>query len=133
MEPLYEDNLYTVTPSRLRTPKQTFTMSKIEYVSLRAPYLIMSLPIALASFGAVFAFGRYLYTAEIAVLIGLAIALPIIGAQFGVMKLHSLALRDGDPVVYGRIDRLRKVRAAIDAAIDAREQAHLSRGGSDHG
>lgn len=129
MEPLYEDNLYTVTPSRLRTPKQTFTMSKIEYVSLRAPYLIMSLPIALASFGAVFAFGRYLYTAEIAVLIGLAIALPIIGAQFGVMKVHSLALREGDAVVYGRLGRLRKVRLAVEAAIDAREQAQLTTNG----
>lgn len=127
MELLYEDDFYTVTPSRLRTPKQTFTMSKIEYVSLRAPYLIMSVPIALASLGAVFAFSRYLYTAEIAVLIGLAITLPIVGAQFGVMKLHSLALRDGDPVVYGRIGRLRKVRAAVDAVLDAREIAQFQK------
>ena len=129
MQPFYKDRIFIVTPATLRTPKQSFALSKIEYVSLRAPYLIMGLPIAIASLGAVFAFGRYLYPAEIAVLVSTAVALPIIGAQFGVMKVHSLALREGDAVVYGRLGRLRKVRLAVEAAIDAREQAQLSTNG----
>lgn len=127
MEALYKDRLFTVTPATLRTPKQSFALSKIEYVSLRAPYLIMSAPIAIASLGAVLAFGRYLNPVEIGVLIGMAIVLPIIGVQFGVMKVHSLALRDGDAVVYGRLGQLRKVRLAVEAAIDAREQAQFQK------
>ncbi|MEO0383203.1 MAG: hypothetical protein AAF234_06565 [Pseudomonadota bacterium] len=124
MVELYKDKFYTVTRSNLRTPRQNFVLSKIEHVSLRNPFLLLGIPLGLACVGPIIAFGRYLYLGEIVMLALTAAGLLFAALQFGVLKVHSLALREGDAAIIGQIATLKKVRKAVEQAIELREQAN---------
>jgi len=114
----YRGGGFEVSDTLLKTPRKSYTLARIEYVSVTRPLLLFAAPPAVGLIGFAAAFWRYLYGGEIAFLIGACVAVLIVAAKFGVLRVHSLALRDDDVAQnFGPIGRLRAVRAAVEAAM----------------
>ncbi len=114
----YRGGGFEVTGLLLRTPRKTYALDQIEYVSVARPLLAFAALPALGLIGFTLSFWRYLFAGEITATICLSLAAIVLAFLFGTLRVHSLALR-GDEVglVFGPIFRLRKVRAAVETAM----------------
>lgn len=118
---LFEGRGFKVSDRLLTTPRKTYAMGQIEFVSVERPLLFFVIPPALAVIGFAMIFGRYLYVGEIFTLLiicGLAILAAML---FGTLRVHSLALRDDEVAMsFGPVSTLRQVRKGVEAAMTAR-------------
>jgi hypothetical protein len=117
MEPVshFRGGGFEVTERLLRTPRKSYAIGQIEYVSVERPLLFFAVPPAFGVIGFALAFWRYLETVEIATLVCLSAATILAAFQFGTLRVHSLALRDDEVAVsFGPIGTLRKVRSAVE-------------------
>lgn len=119
---LYSGGGYSVDGTIFRTPKKSYSVRQIEYIEVRRPFLaLIGLP-ALGVIGFCLAFWRYLYAAEIAMMIGGASAAFVFAFLFGTLRVHSLALKDdGVAMNFGLVSRLRAVRAGVEQAMAAQQ------------
>lgn len=120
---LYAGGGFEVSRTLLRTPKKSYAIRQIEYVEVRRPFLALAGLPALGVIGFCGAFWRYLYGAEIAMMVGGSLAALIFALLFGTLRVHSLALKDdGVALNFGLVVRLREVRAAVESAMAARRE-----------
>lgn len=109
---------FTVTDRLLRTPRKTYSIHRIEYVSVERPLLLFLLPPVIGLIGFAVVFRRYLYMSEILSLVGICIAAAIVAFLFGTLRIHSLALRDSEVASsLGLVTTLREVRHAVEKAM----------------
>lgn len=118
----YRGGGFEVTDALLRTPRKTYKLGQIEYVSVQRPLLFFAGLPAIGLIGFCAVFWRYLHGGEIVALLAgcsLALAAALI---FGTLRVHSLALR-GDEITtsIGAVARLREVRMAVEWAMQARQ------------
>lgn len=118
----YSGGGFEVSETLLRTPRKTYALERIEYVSVQRPLaFFVGLPSA-GLIGFVFGFWRYLSALEAGLLIG-GSSLAIAGAFcVGTLRVHSMALRDDEVAMsFGLIGQLRHVRAAVERAMAWRD------------
>jgi len=109
---------FTVTDRLLRTPRKTYSIHRIEYVSVERPLLLFALPPVIGLIGFAAIFHRYLYMGEIITLIGVCMIAVTIAFFLGTLRVHSLALRDSEIASsLGLVTTLRKVRLAVEKAM----------------
>lgn len=114
----YQGGGFAVSDTLLKTPRKSYALARIEYVSVTRPLLSFAGPPAIGLIGFAVSFWRYLHLTEIAALVGVSVAALILAAKFGVLRVHSLALRDDEVAQsFGPISRLRAVREAVEAAM----------------
>lgn len=117
----FEGRGFKVSDRLLTTPRKTYAMGQIEFVSVERPLLFFVVPPAFALIGFAAIFGRYLYAGEIAtlsVICGLAILAAV---TFGTLRVHSLALRDDEVAMsFGLVSTLRQVRKGVETAMASR-------------
>ena len=119
---IYSGGGYSVDDTIFRTPKKSYSVRQIEYIEVRRPFLALVVLPALGVIGFCFAFWRYLYGIEIAMMIGGSLAVLIFAFLFGTLRVHSLALKDdGVAMNFGLVSRLREVRADVERAMAARQ------------
>lgn len=114
---------FEVTDRLLRTPRKTYLIPQIEYVSVQRPLLHFLLPpaIGLIVFAAVFR--RYLFTGEILVVVAICAVAIVVAFLFGTLRVHSLALRDEEVAMsFGLVSTLKDVRRAVENAMASRER-----------
>lgn len=119
---IFRNGAFEVTDALLRTPRKTYSLRDIQYVSVQRPLLFfVGLP-AMGLIGFGFAFWRYLLWIEI-LSIAVFSSLAILAAlHFGVLRVHSLALRDDEVATsFGPISQLKAIRVAVEAAMEIRE------------
>lgn len=118
----YSGGGFEVSETLLRTPRKTYALERIEYVSVQRPLaFFVGLPAA-GLIGFTLGFWRYLSGTEAALLIG-GSALAIAGAFcVGTLRVHSMALRDDEVAMsFGLIGTLRAVRMAVEQAMAWRD------------
>lgn len=118
-EPVYyQGGGFHVTEHLLTTPRKTYSLSRLEYVSVSRPLLALAGIPALGVAGFAIAFWRYLTPGEGVVLLTGSVVAVAIGLTVGALRVHSLALRDDDVATsFGSIFRLRHVRRAVEKAM----------------
>lgn len=120
--PHFRDGGFEVTDTLLRTPRKTYRLGQVEYVSVQRPLLLFAGVPAIGLIGLSVAFWRYFYPLEALGIIGASVATIAIAFQFGTLRVHSLALRDDElSMSFGTIARLRRVRAAVERVMTARQ------------
>lgn len=113
---------FTVTSRLLMTPRKTYSIHRIEYVSVGRPLALFLLPPVLGLIFFALAFRRYLYAGEIATLIVACIIAGALAMLVGTLRVHSLALRDEEVASsFGLVTTLRQVRRAVEKAMALRE------------
>lgn len=114
----YEGGGFRVTETLLRTPRKTYALERVEYVSVQRPLvLFVGLPAA-GLIGFTFGFWRYLHLSEAVTLVAVSACAIAASLAFGVLRVHSLALRDDEVAMsFGPVARLRSVRAAVERAM----------------
>jgi hypothetical protein len=118
----YSGGGFEVSESMLKTPRKTYALGQVEYVSVSRPLLLFAGLPATGVIGFTFAFHRYLLAAEIATLVGCAVTTIAVSLVFGTLRVHSLALRDDEVAMnFGTIRRLRAVRLAMEKAMAYRD------------
>ena len=118
----YSGGGFEVSESMLKTPRKTYALGQVEYVSVSRPLLLFAGLPAAGTIGFALTFRRYLLVGEIATLIGCAVAAIIVALLFGTLRVHSLALRDDEVAMnFGTIRRLRAVRLAVEKAMAFRD------------
>ena len=116
---LYESGGFRVTRSLLKTPRKTYALKRIEYVSLRRSLFLFAAIPAIGLLGFTIAFWRYLYAGETVALIAGSVTALLAAWQVGTLRVHSLALKDGELATnLARMGRLKAVRDAVEAAMD---------------
>jgi len=119
--PHFRDGGFEVTDTLLRTPRKTYRLGQVEYVSVQRPLLLFAAVPAIGMAGMVAAFWRYFYPVEALGVLGLSAATIVVALQFGTLRVHSLALRDDElSMSFGTIQRLRRVREAVERVMTAR-------------
>ncbi len=118
---------FEVTDRFLLTPRRTYFLRNIEYISVTRPLLLFAgLPAAGVAIFAL-AFARYLFLSEIVFMLAASLAGITLACLFGTLRVHSLALRDDEVAqTFGLIVRLRQVRAAVEQAMEAVSTGRLS-------
>lgn len=119
-EVLFSGGGFEVTTGTLKTPRRAYDLRNVEMVSVRQPLLIICGGVGLGMLGFTIAFYRYLYAWEIMTLGASAVLAIIASATFGTLKVHSLAMRGDEGLLYGRISTLRQVKQAVEKVIDAK-------------
>lgn len=121
MKTYFEQGEWLVTSELLRTPKKTFTLEKLEGVSLRRNLFLMMGAPAIGILLLTLLFLRYLYPGEIAFLLCVSVFTLGISYNVGVFKVEALSLRDEEGgIVYGWFSHLNEVRAALEKAFEER-------------
>lgn len=117
----YQGGGFEVTDTLLRTPRKSYALGQIEYVSVQRPLLVFAGLPAVGVIGFCLTFWRYLHAGEIAALAGASSLALLAAFLFGTLRVHSLALRDDEVAMsFGLVARLRDVRAAVERAMEAR-------------
>lgn len=115
---LYQGGGYVVTRSMLRTPRKSYTLRDIQFVSVQRGLLLFAAPPAIAGILFVFRFFRYLYLTESLPLLCVCACALYAAAQVGTLKVRSFALNDGEESNnFGLIRNLVGVRSAVETAI----------------
>tara|TARA_R110002072_G_scaffold148598_1_gene296096 strand:+ start:6731 stop:7096 length:366 start_codon:yes stop_codon:yes gene_type:complete len=117
---LFTGGGFKVTNNLLRTPRRAYELRNVEIVTVKQPLLLICGGVGLGLIGFTAAFFRYLYFYEVLTLLGCAIATIAVSALFGTLKVHSLAMRADEGVIYGRIGTLRAVKDAVERALNQR-------------
>lgn len=112
---------FEVNDRFLRTTRRTYFLTNVEYISVTRPLLLFVGAPALGVVGFVAVFFHYLYLGEIALMLAASTIAIAIACLFGTLRVHSLALRDDEVAQsFGPIARLRRVRAAVEQAMEQR-------------
>ena len=119
-DPIYEGGGFKVTPRILKTPRRTYELKNVELVSTHQPLLLVCCAIGLGLIGFTAAFSQYLYVYEKITLVMCALSAIIAATLYGTMKVHSLALRDDQSHLWGFYFSLKRVREAVDVAMETR-------------
>ena len=117
---LFSGGGFEVTTGTLKTPRRAYDLRNVEMVSVRQPLLIICGGVGIGLLGFMIAFYRYLYAWEIFTLGASAVIAIIASAMIGTLKVHSLAMRGDEGMLYGRISTLRQVKHAVEQVIDAK-------------
>jgi len=116
----YAGRRLAVTARAFRTPSKTFVVRHIEKTQLRRPAAPFALALAGAVYGFLVAFDDVIYPHERLHMAWPPLLLLVLSTQLGVLTVHSKALgREG--AVVGLHRHLRRVRAAIDRALEDRQ------------
>lgn len=114
----YEGGGFRVTDALLTTPRKTYALARIEYVSVTRPLLFFLGGPALGVMGFALGFWRYLHPGEIVMLTCVSALGIAAGCLFGTLRVHSMALRDDEVAQsFGPVTRLREVRRAVEKAM----------------
>jgi hypothetical protein len=112
---------FEVNEKFLRTPRRTYFLANVEYISVTRPLLLFAGAPAFGIIGFVAVFFHYLYLGEIALMLAASTIAITVALMFGTLRVHSLALRDDEVAQsFGPIARLRRVRAAVEQAMEQR-------------
>lgn len=109
---------FEVTSGTLTTPRRAYDLRNVEMVSVRQPLLLICGGVGIGVLGFAASFYRYLYGWELLTLSATAVLAIIASAMVGTLKVHSLAMRSDEGMLYGRIGTLRKVKSAVEKAMD---------------
>jgi len=124
MKTYYDGGGWQVTNSLIRTPKKSFSLNRLEAVSLKRSFFLLASMPAIGGLVLTALWWRYLFPGEIMLILSSSIAALIISFQFGTLKVDALSLKDDEGgTVYGRFARLAAVRDAIELAMQERDQA----------
>lgn len=123
---------YRVTARSFRARNRTFMLRNVERTQLRRPVLVFALAFAACAYGFTFSFASLIYDYELPWLLVPPVLAMLAAAQIGVLTLRSRALGE-DGVVIGRHTRLRRIRVAIDEALEDRAELAAGRAGVGHG
>lgn len=118
---IFRGHGFLVTEKILRTKKRTYDLKNVEYVSIHQPLLVILGVVGVGLILFTASFYRYLYGWEIVTL--LAVSIISIGSAtiFGILKVHSIALRDEQTPLFGNIWTLGKVKDAVEQVISDRD------------
>lgn len=118
---LYEGGGFRVTETLLVTPRKSYRLEKIEFVSVTRPLLLFLGGPSLGVLGFTVGFARYLNPGEVVWSVTAAFAAIMVGALVGTLRVHSIALRDEEvSQTLGPVTRLRAVRRAVERAMVSR-------------
>ena len=121
----YEGGGWKVTDSLVHTPKKTFSLERIEAVSLKRTFFLISFTPAIGGIILTFLLWRYLFTSEIITTISASVFALYTSFQFGTLKVDAISLKDDeDGTVYGFFNRLLEVRDAIEKAMQDRDTSN---------
>lgn len=119
-EKLYQGGGFSVTNSVLITPKQSYDLKNVESISVKQPLLIIAVVLAIGLWAFAVSFFRYLYPMEIIGLFAVPLVALVAAKMTGTLKIQSIALRDDGNTMYGLMTHLRKVKQAVETAMDSR-------------
>lgn len=123
MKIYHNDPQWQVTDRLVRTPKKSFSLDRVEAVSLKRTFFLFAAAPAIGGILLTILWWRYLYLGEIAFLLIASTLALIISFQFGTLKVDALALKDDEGgTVYGRFAHLAIIRDAIELAMQERER-----------
>ncbi len=118
MKTYYDGGGWQVTDSLVRTPKKSFSLDRLEAVSLKRSFFLLAALPATGALTLTALWWRYLYAHEIWVLILASLTALLVSFQFGTLKVDALSLKDDEGgTVYGRFTQLARVRDAIETAM----------------
>lgn len=122
----FNSDHWKVTDSLVRTPKKSFSLEKLDAVSLKRTFFLFVVAPATGSILITLFWWRYLYAGEIAFILIAALTSLIFSFQFGTLKVDALSLKDDEGgTVYGRYSHLALVRDAIELAM---QESHSTAG-----
>lgn len=122
--PFFERDGFSVDANVLRTPRKTYALERIEYVSVKRSAFWITALIAIPVIGLTLTFIRYFYFSELMFAWFLAGVALFIAANVGVLKVRSLAIDDDEEgTTFGPIGTLQEVRLNVERAIAARSKA----------
>lgn len=115
---LYEGGGFRVTHDTLRTRRQTYSLRRIEYLSLHRSFIALAAPPAIGLLAFAALFWRYLFFGEQLFLLLIPTVVLVIAWHVGALRVRSLALRDSEQTTtFGPMWRLKAVRAAVEQAM----------------
>ena len=110
------------------THRDSYLLSNLSVVSVRRPYLAMTVSLGglLAGFAGVFS--DLLYGHEMAWMVLICAGATILGSQIGELKFVSRDLRGSElsSVIYGHYGRLNRIRREITQALDTQAPGRSS-------
>lgn len=112
----YEDGRFFVSNRNLKTPRKTFRVARIEKLALRRDPFFICLPIIALLVAFAVRFDGYLYDHEKIIIYGVSAAGFFITKNLAILFVESKAV--SEPAAIGSINTLRKVRHAVEDAID---------------
>lgn len=115
---IYASRRFEVTQACLVTPRQTFILRDIDHVECRRPLFAATLPVAVCATAIGARFADLLHADELFQLIGWPALVSLIASQIGVLRLHSLSIRN--EAVWGFCMELNRVRRALEGTMRAR-------------
>ncbi|MDX3973500.1 hypothetical protein [Shinella sp.] len=86
----YSGGGFEVSESMLKTPRKTYALGQVEYVSVSRPLLLFAGLPAAGIIGFAITFRRYLYAEEIGTLVGCAIAALAASLVFGTLRVCAV-------------------------------------------
>lgn len=122
MKTYYDDHPWLVTERLVRTPKKSFSLDKLEAISLKRTFFLFAAAPAIGGILLTLLWWRYLYIGEIIFLLIASILALVVSFRFGTLKVDALSLKDDEGgTVYGHFAHLATIRDAIELAMQERE------------
>lgn len=120
----YEGGGWQVSDSLVRTPKKTFSLERLEAVSLKRTFFLITFMPAVGGIMLTGLWWRYLFISEIITTLILSAIALYVSFQLGTLKVDAISLKDDEGgTVYGFFNRLSDVRDAIEQAMQDRENS----------
>ena len=117
--PLFIEGEYSVTQAYIRTPRSNIDLSNVDLIEIRRPVFLMVSSTVVLVMALAGRFWGLLFWSEIFWLLTLSSAAAYASSIPAVLKVNSLSMTN--EAVYGPIWRIRKIRAAVEQALIARE------------
>lgn len=108
---------FEVTTNVVRSANDTYALSDVQHVRLRRPWLLFAISGGGGLMLLATVFWSELFWHERGAVMGATLAAMLVSTRIGRLKLQSIALRDGDGVLWGEIGEIRKVKHAIEAVL----------------
>ncbi len=108
-----------VTETVISTTRQTLLLRDIDHVECRRPLMLMAIPIAIGLGLIALRFIDLLTAGELVLLTVVPAVLAMAASQVGVLRLHSLSIRN--EMIWGPYRTLSKARVAIEAGMISRD------------
>lgn len=108
-----------VTETVISTTRQTLLLRDIDHVECRRPLMLTAIPVATGLGLIALRFIDLLTAGELVLLTVVPAVLAMAASQVGVLRLHSLSIRN--EMIWGPYRTLSKARAAIEAGMISRD------------
>jgi len=115
---IFEDGVLSITKTQFKTRRKTYMISKIEKIEVNYAFLFL-LPIALFLVFLCRQYSLFMYSYEIIAIYIFSFFSIVISLSLGVIRIHSRSMQE--TAVLGFIPNLKKIRSALDEAMDLRE------------